>query len=252
MYFDTHAHLNMDPFIKDPEPWIDRAKAAGVHQILVPGIDIKSSENAIKLAERFEGVYAAAGIHPQDCLSAPKDYIHILESMIQHPKVLALGEIGLDYYRDYAPHQEQLRVFNEQIALAAEEDKPIIVHNRLADDDTFACLKKQNYFRAQFHCYGADAAYAEKILDEGALISFTGVLSFSQKAREIAAAIPLEKLMIETDSPYMAPVPHRGKTNEPAFVVEVARVYGEIFEKSRHEIAEITRKTAESFFRIDI
>lgn len=251
MYFDTHAHLNMEPFLKDPEFWIDRARAAGVNQILVPGINIRSSESAIRLAERFDGIYAAAGIHPQDCLSAPKDYILILESLLQHPKVLALGEIGLDYYRDYASREDQLSVFREQIALAAAANKPMIVHNRKADNDTFACLKKQEYFNAQFHCYGSDADFAKKILAEGAVISFTGVVSFSKKAREIAAVIPPEKLMIETDSPFMAPVPHRGKNNEPAYVVEVARVYGEIFEKSPEEIAALTRKTAESFFRLN-
>lgn len=250
MYFDTHAHLNMEPFIKDPEPWIDRARAAGVHQILVPGIDIKSSENAILLAERFEGVYAAAGIHPQDCLSAPKDYIRILESMLKHPKVLALGEVGLDYYRNYAPREDQLNVFREQIPLAASTNMPMIIHNREADIDIFTCLKELGYFNAQFHCYGSDADFAKKILAEGAVISFTGVISFSKKAREIAATIPLEKLMIETDSPFMAPVPHRGKTNEPAYVTEVARVYGEIFGKSREEIAALTRKSSEAFFRI--
>jgi TatD DNase family protein len=249
-FFDTHAHLNMDPFVADPEPYIARAADAGVRCILIPGIDLASSKAAIRLAETYPDLYAAAGLHPQDCASAGEHYLQELEMLLQHPKVMAVGEIGLDYYRDYAPRELQKKVFCEQIRLARKWQMPMIIHNREADEDSFACLRREGYFRAQFHCYGSDAAFAEKVLAEGALISFTGVVTFSKKARSVLRNIPLERVMIETDCPWMAPVPHRGKTNEPAYVPEVASAYAEVYQESLENIAALTTATAKNFFNI--
>ena len=250
MFTDTHAHLNIDPFYKDVEPYIDRAKAAGVTRIIVPGIDIKTSERAIRLAEKYDGIYAAAGIHPHDSVDAPADHLKILEGFLSHPKVIAMGEVGLDYFRDYAPEDIQKRTFEGQVELAKDKQFPLIVHNRAADDDTFAILEKHQYFNAQFHCYGSDEAYAKKVLEKGALISFTGVVTFAKQVKELVKTLPLDKLLIETDCPWMAPVPHRGKQNEPAYVVEVAKTYGHIFGLPLDEVARITTKTAIDFFRI--
>jgi TatD DNase family protein len=250
MLIDTHAHLNIEPFCTDPEPFIERAQNAGVRCILVPGIDIRTSEIAIGLAERFEGLYAAVGIHPQDSAAAPEDYLKILEGLSAHPKVLAVGEVGLDYYRDYAPRETQRRIFREQIAFARDRKLPLIVHNREADADTFALLDTAEYFNAQFHCYGSDAAYAQKVLERGARISFTGVVTFSQKARAVLKTLPPEKLMLETDCPWMAPVPYRGKQNEPAYVCEVAKAFAEVLDIPFSKIVEISGKNALDFFRI--
>lgn len=250
MFTDTHAHLNLDPFYKDAASYIKRASEAGVTRIIVPAIDINTSEKAIDLAERFEGVYAAVGVHPHDSVEAPKDYLKIIEQLLEHPKVVAVGEIGLDYFRDYAPEDIQKRVFREQVELAKEKHYPIIVHNRTADTDTFNIMESIDYFIAQFHCYGSDKAFAEKVLDKGALISFTGVVTFAKKVKELVAKLPLSKLMIETDCPWMAPVPYRGKQNEPAYVVEVAKTYGHIFNLPLEEIGKITTETAKEFFRI--
>jgi TatD DNase family protein len=250
MFIDTHAHLNLDPFYKDADQFIDRAMSAGVNMIIVPGIDISTSERAIKLADRYKGVYAAVGVHPHDSVEAPADHLKIIEDMLRHSKVCAVGEIGLDYFRDYAPEKVQKRIFRGQIELAKDMNFPMIVHNRAADNDTFSILDDISYFNSQFHCYGSDEDYAKKILDKGALISFTGVVTFSKKVKELVKALPLEKLMIETDCPWMAPIPHRGKQNEPAYVVEVARAYSEIFKKPIDEIEKITTDTAKSFFKI--
>lgn len=250
MYIDTHAHLNLDPFYQDVKPYIDRAQEAGVEQMIIPAIDIETSERAIELAEKYDGIYAAVGIHPHDSVKVSKDYLKILEEFLQHPKVVAVGEIGLDYFRDYAPSDIQKRIFQEQAEFAKDKDYPIIVHNRKADDDTFSILNALDYFNAQFHCYGSDEDFAKKVLDRGALISFTGVVSFAKKVQELVAKLPLEKLMIETDCPWMAPIPYRGKQNEPAYVVEVAKAYSEIFRKPIDEIAKITTNTAKSFFNI--
>ncbi|MBW6458304.1 MAG: TatD family hydrolase, partial [FCB group bacterium] len=238
MYIDTHAHLNLEPFCKDPEPYIERAVRAGVRRIIVPGIDLQTSEKAIELADMFEPVYAAVGIHPQDSGKAEKGYLKHIESFLQHPKVLAIGEVGMDHFRDYAPRDRQLRVFREQAELARAYDRPLIVHNRAADEDTFSVLDETDHFRAQFHCYGSDAAFASRVLERGAYISFTGVITFSAKAAEILKGIPLDRVMTETDCPWMAPVPYRGKQNEPAYVVEVLRAYARIYDKTPEETSE--------------
>ncbi len=250
MYIDTHAHLNFEPFIRDPQPYIDRALQAGVTKMIVPAADLASSEKAIELAERYDGVFAAVGVHPQDAAAVPDNYISLLASMLDHPKVCAVGEVGLDYYRRYAPRDVQMRVFREQAELARSLGYPLIIHNREADDDTFSLLEDLAYFNVQFHCFGGDAAYARNVIERGALVSFTGVITFSQKAREIARTLPPEKLMIETDCPWMAPVPYRGKPNEPAYVVEVAAAFADIFGRSVEDIAALTTATAERFFRL--
>ena len=252
MFTDTHAHLNIDPFYKDAGSYIERAHDAGVTRIIVPAIDIKTSEKAIDLAERYDGVYAAVGVHPHDSVEAPKDYLKIIEQLLGHPKVVAMGEIGLDYFRDYAPEDIQKRTFLEQVELAKDKHYPMIIHNRTADADTYEILETIDYFHAQFHCYGSDEAYARKILDRGALISFTGVVTFSKKVKELLETLPLDKLMIETDCPWMAPVPYRGKQNEPAYVVEVAKTYGHIFGLPLNEIARMTTNTACRFFNLDM
>jgi len=248
MFIDTHAHLNVDPFYKDVTPYIEKALEAGVERIVVPGIDIETSERAIELADRYNGVYAAVGVHPHDSVEAPVDYLRLIEDMLKHPKVCAVGEVGLDYFRDYAPAAVQKKVFYDQVALAKSYGYPLIVHNRSADADTFNILHALNYFNVQFHCYGSDEKFAKVILKKGVMISFTGVVTFSDHAREIIATIPLDKLMIETDSPWMAPVPHRGKLNQPAYVVEIAKTYGHVFGKSLEEIEKITTNNARMFF----
>ncbi|MEA3391516.1 MAG: TatD family hydrolase [Candidatus Marinimicrobia bacterium] len=250
MFIDTHAHLNLDPFYEDVQSYIDRALDAGVSKIIVPSIDLITSERAISLADKYDHIFAAVGVHPHDSTDASDEHLHVLEEMLKHPKVCAIGEIGLDYFRDYAPEDIQKRIFRGQIELAKDKGYPMIIHNREADADTYNILEETDYFNAQFHCYGSDEEFAQKILKKGALISFTGVVTFAKKVKELVKTLPLEKLMIETDCPWMAPIPHRGKQNEPAYVVEVAKTYGHIFNLPVEKIADITTGTAKEFFRI--
>lgn len=252
MYFDTHAHLNFEPFILNPQEYINRAREAGVSRMIIPSTDLASSEKAIALADRFDGVYAAVGIHPQDSAGMKEGDLAVLEEMLKHPKAVAVGEIGMDFYREHAPADVQERAFKAQVELARSLNYPMIVHNREADDATWRILSECRYYRAQFHCFGSDVEMAQKVIQAGGLISFTGVLTFSKKARAVAAELPLESLMIETDCPWMAPVPHRGKTNEPSFVVETAAKLGEVFGRSAEEIAKITTDTAIEFFKIKV
>ena len=245
---DTHAHLNFSPFYENPEPYLERAHNNGVRAVIVPGVDIPSSEKALRLADRFSMVYAAAGIHPEDSLKAPDDYMKQLEAFYQHDKCVAVGEIGVDFYRDYAPPDVQERFFREQTELAKSLGLPMIIHNRQADNVILSVLDKAGYFKGQCHCYTGKAPFALKCIDKGLLISFTGIVTFSKEIAATASALPLQSLMIETDSPFMAPVPFRGKTNEPSFVMKVAEKYAEIFNISVDEVARISTGNALNLF----
>ncbi len=251
MLTDTHAHLNFDPFYQDCDPYIDRARESGVGTIIVPGIDIASSEKAILLADRYPEVYAAVGIHPHDCADKPDDYLRILEELARHPKVVAIGEIGMDFFRDYAPADLQMSTFRDQIALASDLDLPMIVHGRQADDAVREALDAGKYFRLQAHCYTGSLSFAQELLDRGALISFTNVITFAADVAAIAAALPLDRLMLETDSPFMAPKPWRGKTCEPFMVKEVARKYSELFQTPFEDVARICAESAHRFFGLN-
>jgi len=245
---DTHAHLNFSPFFQNPEPYLERAYDKGIRAVIVPGVDISSSEKALRLAENYSMVYAAAGIHPEDSLKAPADYLKQLEIFYQHDKCVAAGEIGMDFYRDYAPEDVQSGFFLEQAGLAKSCGLPMIIHNRRADDAILSVLNKVDYFKGQCHCYTGEAPFARTCIDKGLLISFTGIVTFSKEIASMVSALPLQSLMVETDSPFMTPVPFRGKTNEPSFVVKVAEKYAELFNVTLDEVARISTENALNLF----
>ncbi|MEA3499837.1 MAG: TatD family hydrolase [Candidatus Marinimicrobia bacterium] len=250
MFIDTHAHLNFDPFFNDVEPFIERAVLNGVEKIIVPSVDIQSSEKSLILSEKYDGIFSAVGIHPHDSEKANNNYLKILEEFSKNKKVVAIGEIGLDYYRNYAEKEIQKRKFQRQLELAKSLNLPIIIHNRDADDDVLEIMEKVDYYNGQMHCFSGDVEFAKKILQKGMLISFTGVITFSKKAVKVASNLPINKLMVETDSPFMAPVPFRGKTCEPSFVVEVAKKYAEIFGIELEKVENITTENAKKLFKI--
>lgn len=250
MFIDTHAHLNFDPFFNDVEPFIERAILNGVEKIIVPSVDIQSSEKSLILSEKYDGIFSAVGIHPHDSEKANNNYLKILEEFSKNKKVVAIGEIGLDYYRNYAEKEIQKRKFQRQLELAKSLNLPIIIHNRDADDDVLEIMEKVDYYNGQMHCFSGDVEFAKKILQKGMLISFTGVITFSKKAVKVASNLPINKLMVETDSPFMAPVPFRGKTCEPSFVVEVAKKYAEIFGIELEKVENITTENAKKLFKI--
>ncbi len=264
-FYDTHAHLDDPRFTDDLVAVVERARAADIAKIICVGTDFESSRRAIQLSEQFAQIYAAVGWHPTHVLEAPEDVRPELRELAQHPKVVAIGETGLDYF--HAPGRRaggaevgweeykdrQATLFQQQLEVAAECGLNIVVHHRKSLDD---CLKLAAPFagkvRGQFHCFEDDAAAAQRVFELGSLVSFTGILTFKNKpvVREALAAAPLDRFMMETDSPYLVPEPNRGKIKrcEPAFVQDTAAVAAQVKGCSLAELSEATCQTAHEFF----
>ncbi len=246
---DTHAHLNLPNFKKDLEEVIARAKEAGVVAIINVGIDLKTSIKALELAHAYEGLWATAGLHPHEVKKATEETYETLKALFQDPKIVAVGEIGLDYAKEYSPRGLQREHFARQLALARELQKPVVIHSREAPD-IMEILRQELPEKFVFHCYAGDKREAREILDLGGYISITGIVTFpkAENIREIVRYVPLERLMAETDCPFLTPVPHRGKRNEPAFVRYVVEKIAELKGVSFEECARITTKNARDFF----
>ncbi len=262
MFIDSHAHLEMPQFDADREAMLTRAREAGVETILAigSGTGPGSLDCAIRLAEKHEGLYATIGIHPHEARLADDDDFAELELLARAPKVIAWGEIGLDYFYDHSPREVQKAVFVRQMELARAAKLPIVIHCRPSDGSSNAwddCLRLLREHWAGtglggiLHCFTGSMEHARAALDMGFLISFSGNLTFpkAQNLRDAARVLPLERLLIETDSPFLAPVPHRGKRNEPAWVREVARQLGELHGISAEEAGERTAQNFRNFFR---
>ena len=253
MLFDTHAHYDADWFDADRHEILAGLPERGVSLVVNPGCDIPTSRTAVELAERYPFLYAAVGYHPESCAPYQESDLDILRELAKHPKVVAIGEIGLDYYWEENPPKElQQQVFRAQLSLAQELDLPVIVHDREAHADSLAMIREFPNVRGVFHCYSGSAEMAKELVKMGWMLSFTGVLTYknARKAVEAAAAVPLEYQMIETDSPYMAPVPHRGKRNDSGYVLHVCEKLAEIKGISTEECARITLENGKRFFRI--
>lgn len=232
MLFDSHAHLDDAKFDEDRAAVLDRACSAGVLGILNPGCELDSSKRAVELAAEYDMVYAAVGVHPHDAAGRPADYLDRLEALARREKVVALGEIGLDYFRNFSPRNIQRKVFREQLALARELNLPVIIHDRDAHEDIVQILKKDGLPErgGVMHCFSGDWSLAETCLKMGLYISFAGTVTFADACglRGVAAGVPLEKILVETDAPYLAPHPRRGRRNEPACVRYVAEKIAEL------------------------
>ena len=245
---DSHCHLDDAKFDEDREQTIERAVAAGVTRLLAIGTanGPPDLEVAIRLADRYPFIYATIGVHPHDASKATEETFARLRELASHPKVIAIGEIGLDYHYDFSPRDVQRAVFDRQLAIAAEAGKPIVIHTREAWDDTIGQIHDLPS-GGIMHCFTGDAAQARQALDLGFLISFGGVLTFpkAESLREAARIVPDDRILVETDCPYLAPVPHRGKRNEPAFVVETARRLAEVRGTTQESVAELTTRNFE-------
>jgi TatD DNase family protein len=249
---DTHAHLTDPKFDSDVDEVIARANAAGVERIIVCGYDLESSRAAVELAVRFESVYATVGVHPHDAKSYSADIESAIEELSRAPKVLAIGEIGLDYHYDFSPRCAQVAAFEAQVELAAKLGLPIVVHSRESNDEALQVLagRAGNIIAGVFHCFSGDVEFARTVLEMGFYIGIDGPVTYkaSEKLRAVVEFCPLDRLLIETDCPYLTPVPHRGKRNEPAYVryvaEEAARAKGISFEK----LAEATTSNARRLF----
>jgi len=244
---DSHCHLDNPQFDPDRESVIQRALAAGIERMVVIGTGDgpPDLEAGIRLADRYEPIYATVGIHPHDASKATPETYQRLAEFLMHPKVVALGEIGLDYHYDHSPRDVQREVFLEQMRIASNARKPIVIHTREAWEDTLALLEehwKPTGFGGIMHCFSGSPGEAERCIALGFHLSFGGIITFPKSAgvQEAARTAPANRILIETDAPYLAPVPHRGKRNEPAFVAETASKLAQLRGVTPEEIAQLT------------
>ncbi|SDJ82104.1 TatD family hydrolase [Natronincola ferrireducens] len=254
MVFDSHAHLDDSRFDKDRDQIIKSAKENGVEYILNPGADLNTSIKAVNLAEKYDMIYAAVGVHPHDVKDMDENTLTIIKSLTNKEKVVAIGEIGLDFHYDHSPREDQRKWFRRQIELAKEVKLPIIVHDREAHQEVFDILQEYNAgeLGCVMHCYSGNVELAKEYIKRGIYISLAGPITFknAKKTYEVAREIPLEWLLIETDSPYLAPVPHRGKRNEPTYVRHVAGTIAEAKGISFEKVAQQTNENTRKLFNI--
>lgn len=244
LWIDNHCHI---PPGTDGDVWVEAARAAGVGEMITVGVTHDRSAEAIAVAARHDGVYATVGVHPHDATDGTDGLAELLEA----PKVVAVGEAGLDYHYDHSPRDIQRTVFAEHIAMAHTHDLPLVIHTRDAWDDTFDVLDSEGVpARTVFHCFTGGPTEAEAGLERDIVISVSGIVTFSNAAdlREAVKNCPLDRLMVETDSPYLAPVPHRGKKNQPANVVHVGAAVAELLEVPLEDVAKSTTNRARIFY----
>ena len=275
IFYDTHAHLDYPDYAADFPQVIERAHAAGITKMISIGTDLESSVRAIALAEKYDSIYAVVGWHPTNALEAPDDLREPLRKLASHPKVVAIGETGLDYHRlpttnsgasmtaanssapptaadDERYKRKQAEIFQQQMEVAAELGLNSVIHQRDSLEDTISQMQPfVGCVRGVFHCFANDAAAMQRIIAMGSLVSFTGILTFKngQNIRNTLAATPLDKFMLETDCPYLAPIPYRGKRCEPAYVKEISEVAAQVKNCSLEELSKATCATAQEFFR---
>ena len=256
MLVDSHAHIQGKEYAGETAAVIERARAAGVEQIIAVGGagDMSSNSEAVHLADAFANIYATVGMHPHDAKDVGPDELQKLKDLALHPKVIAVGETGLDYYYNHSPRDVQRRVFAQFIHLARATELPIVVHERDAASDGAELLRSEGEGKlcGVIHCFTGNYEAARAYLDLGFYISFTGIITFknADDLRDVARRVPLERILVETDSPYLTPVPHRGKRNEPAYVRLVAATVANIKGVSLEEVARVTTDNTRRLFRI--
>ena len=252
MLIDSHAHLEMDDFDGDRDKVLERAAQGGITHIITMGIDLQSSIAGLKLSQKYDFVYSAVGYHPHSADGCKTEDLDTLIAMASEPEIVAWGEIGLDYYRDYSSPEAQQRIFYRQLQIADDLSLPVIIHDREAHDDVFEILAKmgKGEKKGAIHCFSGDTDLAMAFLDLGYYISIPGTVTYknAHQIKEVASAIPLEAMLIETDAPFLAPVPERGKRNEPAFVSFTAREIARLRNIDFEEVAKRTSENAINLF----
>ena len=265
LFYDTHAHLDYAEFAAELPDILARAREAGISRMISIGTDLDSSRRAIALAEKHPEIYAVVGWHPTHAMEAPDDVRPALREWVKHPRVVAIGETGLDYFRlpsqqsggrpeeDDRYRRKQAQVFEQQLELAVESGLNVVIHQRSAWEDTMDWMARYvGRVRGVFHCFGENEQAMRRVMELDGLVSFTGILTFKngQTVRETLAATPIDRFMLETDCPYLAPIPYRGKRCEPAYVKETALVAAQVRGISMEELGRATCATAEAFFRM--
>lgn len=254
LLIDSHAHLDDERFDKDRDELIRSLESNGIELVINVGADLKSSIASVSLAEKYPNIYAAVGVHPHDVKDMDESTLEIIKSLAKRDKVVAIGEIGLDYYYDNSPREDQRKWFKRQLELAKELGLPVIIHSRDAQQETFDIIKEaqDGRLRGVMHCYSGSKEMANEYIKLGFYISIAGPVTFknARVVKEVAKEVPLDKLLVETDSPYLAPEPHRGKRNEPSFVKFVAGTIAEIKGISFEELAKATNRNTKELFGI--
>ncbi|SHT12084.1 deoxyribonuclease TatD [Mycobacteroides abscessus subsp. abscessus] len=255
MLFDTHVHLNAEQFSEDLNEVIDRARMEGVQYMVVVGFDRPTIIKAMELIEEYDFIYASIGWHPVDAIDMRDEDLEWIEELARHPKVVAIGEMGLDYYWDKSPKEVQQEVFRKQIQLAKKVKLPIVIHNREATADIVTILREESAAEVGgiMHCFSGSVEVAKECVEMNFYISLGGPVTFknAKKPKEVAQEIPLKKLLIETDCPYLAPHPYRGKRNEPSYVKLVAEQIAELKGLSYEEVSQVTTENAKILFGIN-
>ncbi len=255
---DTHAHLDMlAKTDTELSSILEKARAEGVVAIISVGIDLESSRKAVSFAESYENVYVSVGVHPNDATIFSEDVFDALESLVENRNVKAWGEIGLDFYRDYTPRKLQYEAFEAQLDAASKRGLPVIIHARDALKECIEIIEgfsNKRDLHGVFHCFSGDVEEARRVLDLDFFISFTGVITFpnAKMVREVAAYVPIQKILIETDAPFLSPVPYRGKPNEPARVKYVAEAIAKIKDMDFSEVASCTTSNARALFDLSV
>ncbi len=247
--YDSHAHYNDESFHEGREELISSLPDKGICGVINCATDIASSHVSLELAEKYPFIKAACGVHPHEASAAQEDYLDLLRPMLLEENCVAVGEIGLDYHYDFSPRDTQIKVFEEQIILANELDLPVIVHDREAHEDTLALLKKYRP-KGVVHCFSGSVETAREVIDTGMYIGLGGAVTFknARKPLEVAAFVPADRLLTETDCPYMTPVPFRGKRNDSSYIIYTAQVLAQARNTTPEEILEITRQNANTLF----
>lgn len=254
MLIDTHTHIDMENFADRFDEVVQTAKDYGVEKVVIPGVEPSGFDRIIKLCEEYPDVYGAVGVHPEELNSYNEEAENKIKELLKHKKIIAVGEIGLDYYWDKSQIEKQKEIFERQILIAKQAQKPILVHDREAHLDSFEILKKTNAAETGvvMHCFSGSPEFAQQCINEGFYIALGGVVTFknAKKVKEVAKTVPLDKLLLETDAPYMTPVPFRGKENQPAYVKFVAEEIAKLRGVSFEEIAEATTANAKKLLKI--
>jgi len=255
MFIDTHCHLDFENYNDDRETVVQRSIKNKIEAIITIGTNEETSLKSIELAEKFATVFAAVGIHPNDATNISKNSVLNIIDMSSNPNVVAIGEIGLDYYRDYTPAEIQKELFKTQLKIAREKELPVIIHNRQAHSDVYDILveEKSTDLKGVLHSFDGDMHFLDSVLAFNFYVSFTGVVTFKNaNYDDLIKHIPLENLLLETDSPFLTPVPFRGKRNEPSYVTYIAEKIADIKDISVEKLAEITTENARHLFNLKI
>ena len=245
---DTHCHLYDKKLINDLDDIVNNAQNENITKMICIGDSIETSKQSIQISETYNQIYASFGIHPHEAKEAPNSYLDIIKKNAAHKKVVAIGEIGLDYHYNFSEPKIQKLVFREQLELAKGLDLPAVVHCRDADEDLYNVISESKHSKGVIHCFASDTNFAKKIIDLGFHISFTGMITFVKHLEQVIKDIDLKHILIETDSPYLAPIPYRGKTNQPAYVKQIAETIADIKNISIEKVDNITTKNALSLF----